>query len=109
MLDGFCEGAGGGRAGGLGFAGGEDVGGQEGEAEAEVWTGEDGEGFDEDVGCAIVAREVGVELVSVIITRVCQFILTEELGLYTRGGRRGKGAFFQIELITFFASQKALR
>ena len=33
------------------------------EAEAEVRGGEDGEGFDEDVGCCFVAGEVWVELV----------------------------------------------
>lgn len=38
--------------------------GQEVEAEGEVGGGEDGEGFDEDVGDGFVAGEVGVELVS---------------------------------------------
>lgn len=47
------------------FGCGEDVGGKEGETEAEVGAGEDREGFDEDVGCRFVTREVGVELVSV--------------------------------------------
>jgi hypothetical protein len=40
------------------------VWGEEGDAQAEVGTGEDGEGFDEDVGDGLVAAEVGVELVS---------------------------------------------
>lgn len=34
------------------------------EGEREVWGGEDGEGFDEDVGDGFVAGEVRVELVS---------------------------------------------
>lgn len=34
------------------------------QAEGEVGGGEDGEGFDEDVGDGFVAGEVGVELVS---------------------------------------------
>lgn len=38
--------------------------GQEVEAEGEVRGGEDGEGFDEDVGDGFVAGEVRVELVS---------------------------------------------
>ena len=54
MLDGFCQCAGGGWA--VGFVCCcEGVGGEEGEAEAEVWGGEDGQGFDEDVGCCFVA------------------------------------------------------
>ena len=36
------------------------------QAEGEVGGGEDGEGFDEDVGCWFVAREMWVELVSVL-------------------------------------------
>lgn len=40
---------------GLGLGGGgEDVWGEEVEAEREVGGGEDGEGFDEDVGCGLV-------------------------------------------------------
>lgn len=38
---------------------------EEVQAEGEVRRGEDGEGFDEDVGDGFVAREVRVELVSV--------------------------------------------
>lgn len=34
------------------------------EAEGEIGRGEDGEGFDEDVGCCLVAGEVRVELVA---------------------------------------------
>jgi hypothetical protein len=41
------------------------VGGQKGEAQAEVGRGEDCEGFDEDVGDGLVAGKVRVELVSV--------------------------------------------
>ena len=37
---------------------------EEVEGEREVWGGEDGEGFDEDVGDGFVAGEVRVELVS---------------------------------------------
>lgn len=33
---------------------GEDVWGKEVQEEGEVWGGEDGEGFDEDVGCGFV-------------------------------------------------------
>ena len=40
------------------------MGGEEVQAEGEVRGGEDGEGFDEDVGDGLVAREVRVELVS---------------------------------------------
>lgn len=62
FLDGFGE-------GGVGWGGGggrgEEVRGQEVQAEGEVWGGEDGEGFDEDVGDGFVAGEVRVELVSV--------------------------------------------
>lgn len=36
------------------------------ESEAEVWGGEDGEGFDKDVGYGFVFGEVGVELISMI-------------------------------------------
>lgn len=43
------------------------VRGEERQAEAEVWGGEDGQGLDEDVGCRLIAGEVGVELVSVIV------------------------------------------
>lgn len=39
--------------------------GEEVQAEGEVGGGEDGEGFDEDVGCGLVDEEVGVELVAV--------------------------------------------
>ena len=67
VLDGFAKGAGGGRALGLVFCEGEDVGREEGEAEAEVRGWEDCEGFDEDVGCCFVAREVRVELVSISV------------------------------------------
>ena len=42
---------------------------EEVEAEGEVGGGEDGEGFDEDVGGCFIAGEVGVELVSV--ERMC--------------------------------------
>lgn len=35
------------------------------QAETEIGRGEDGEGFDEDVGGGFVAREVRVELVAV--------------------------------------------
>ena len=38
--------------------------GEEVQAETEVRGGEDGEGFDEDVGCCFVAGEVRVVLVS---------------------------------------------
>lgn len=58
-------GRGGGGGGGGGGGEGEDVGGEEVEAEGEVWGREDGEGFDEDVGDGFVAGEVRVELVSV--------------------------------------------
>ena len=67
VLDGLGQGAGGGcgavllRVARLG----EDVGGKEGEAEAEVGGGEDGEGFGQDVGRGFELREVRVELVSV--------------------------------------------
>jgi len=40
------------------------VGCEEGEAQAEVGRGKDGEGFDEDVGDGFVAGEVRVELVA---------------------------------------------
>lgn len=64
LLDGFGEGGvGGGRGGGGGR--GEDVGREEVEAEGEVRGGEDGEGFDQDVGDGFVAGEVRVELVAV--------------------------------------------
>lgn len=46
------------------------MGWEEGEAEAEVGRGKDGEGFDEDVGRGLIAGEVGVELVAVIAS--CQ-------------------------------------
>lgn len=66
MLDGFGEGAGGGGVGGFGRVDlGEDVRGEEGEAEAVVGGGEGGEGFGEDVRCSFVAGEMGVELVAV--------------------------------------------
>ena len=34
------------------------------EGEREVWRGEDGKGFDEDVGYGFVFGEVGVELIA---------------------------------------------
>lgn len=37
---------------------------EQGEAEGEVWAGEDGQGLDEDVGDGLVAGEMGVELVA---------------------------------------------
>lgn len=61
--------------------------GQEVEAEGEVGGGEDGEGFDEDVGDGFVAGEVGVELVSgrggvmVSVCAFCQF-----WGFFVKGG-----------------------
>ena len=74
MLDGFGEGAAGGRAGGVGFGRREDVSWEEGEAEAEVGGGEDGEGFDEDIGGRFVAREVGVELVSAVVPGLASMV-----------------------------------
>ncbi len=59
LLDGFGQG----RVGGVGGRG-EDVRGEQVQAEGKVGGGEDGEGFDEDVGDGFVAREVRVELVS---------------------------------------------
>jgi hypothetical protein len=44
--------------------------GKEREAEGEVGAGEDGEGFDEDVGDGLVAGEVRVELVSAVLLSV---------------------------------------
>jgi len=44
--------------------GGEDVRGQESQAQAEVGRGEDGERLDQDVGDGLFAAEVGVELVA---------------------------------------------
>lgn len=49
--------------GGRGCA--EDLWGEEVEAEGEVGGGKDSEGFDEDGGYGVVAREMGIELVSV--------------------------------------------
>lgn len=63
LLDCFGEGVGGG-------VGGEDVRREEGEAEAEVGGGEDGQRLDEDVGDGLFTAEVGVELVAVLL--VCQ-------------------------------------
>lgn len=67
FLDGFGEGGVRLRkgCGGGGGRRGEDVGREEVEAEGEVRGGEDGEGFDEDVGDGFVAGEVRVELVAV--------------------------------------------
>lgn len=48
----------------VGFAGDEDVGWKEREAEREVGRGEDCEGLDEDVVDGLVAGEVWIELVS---------------------------------------------
>jgi hypothetical protein len=42
----------------------EDVRGEEGEAEAEVGRGEDGQRLDQDVGDGLLATKVGVELVA---------------------------------------------
>lgn len=68
LLHGFGEGgvAGSGEGGGCGQLRGEDVWGEEMEAEAEVRRGEDGEGLDEDVGGGFVAGKVGIELVAVL-------------------------------------------
>lgn len=55
--------------------------GEEVQAEGEVRGGEDGEGFDEDVGDGLVAREVRVELVSG----------GKGAGWLARGLRRGEG------------------
>lgn len=59
--------------GGLGvFRLREDVGWEEGEAEAEVGRREDGQGFGKDVGRSLVAGEVGIELVAVGLTSVSE-------------------------------------
>jgi hypothetical protein len=64
-LYGFREGrvAGCRERGGGGY-GSEDVRWEEVEGEGEVWSGEDGERFDEDVGNGFVPGEVRVKLVS---------------------------------------------
>lgn len=45
----------------------EDVGREQGEAQAEVGRGEDGQRLDQDVGDGLIASEVGVELVAVYV------------------------------------------
>lgn len=84
---------------------------EEVEAEGEVRGGEDGEGFDEDVGDGFVAREVRVELVAVGRERRRGWLLVRVCGeeRYRKvGGRRGErerkkekegGKGGQIELI----------
>lgn len=101
-MDGFGEGGVGGAEGGVGGRG-EDVGGEEVQAEGEVGGGEDGEGFDEDVGGGLVDEEVRVELVSVGEEGRGRWWLAWGCGL---GGRGGEGWFLgvgegrvQIELI----------
>lgn len=63
-MDGFGKGSVGGAEWGMGGRG-QNVGGEEVETEGEVGGGDDGEGFDEDVGGGLVDEEVRVELVSV--------------------------------------------
>lgn len=86
FLDGFGEGrvAGGGESRGR-RNGLQDVRRKEVQAEREVGGGEDGEGFDEDVGDGFVAGEVGVELVA---GTVCQY----EVGLAKLARVGGSGA-----------------
>ncbi|KAL9606916.1 MAG: hypothetical protein Q9167_008111, partial [Letrouitia subvulpina] len=68
LLHGFGQRGVAGRGGGAGAdaagARGQNVRRQEVTGEGEVWGREHGEGFDEDVGDGLVAREVWVELVS---------------------------------------------
>jgi hypothetical protein len=62
------------------------VWGEEVEGEREVWGGEDGERFDEDVGDCLVAGEVRVELVSGVGLRSAGMP-----GLFSSGGREVAG------------------
>lgn len=62
-MDGFGKGGVGGAERGVGGRG-QDMGGEEVETEGEVGGGDDGEGFDKDVGGGLVDEEVRVELVS---------------------------------------------
>ena len=106
VLDCFCEGTGGGWPVRLAFCGGQDVGWEEGETEAEVGRGEDGEGFDEDVGGGFVSGEVGVELVSVV---GCALLVSGSEGVYLEcDSWTGEHRSLQIELITFLLHTRLL-
>jgi hypothetical protein len=76
------------------FGVGEDVGGEEGQAQAEVGRGEDGEGLDEDVGGRLVAGEMWVELVAAEVNASAK----SSTGMYSQLIRCA-GKVYQIELI----------
>lgn len=73
---------------------------EEGETEAEVRGGEDGEGFDKDVGRGFVADEVRVELVSEFGERTLSAVVDEERVRCTEGHEGMGDDCGQIELIS---------